>query len=528
MVKAKRENRSQEQEKKEKRDQDGSSSSSSSNSNSNKSRSEVLFDPSDSQLLLGVPISLKDQVNQVGFDSTMGLACRCFHPSDHNGLLLQLLLDQGAIPFVRSNTQQSMLLPESANIVYGVTKNAWNAERTSGGSSGGEGTLIAAGGSVLGVGTDIGGSIRIPAHFSGCVGFKPSPNRITLKGLSTPRVNNVSGQSIIIPSAGPLCNSVDDAVLMMRSWLVDLMWDNDIATPRLPFNLDEYNSKSKLTIGYYEHDGIFPASPACSRGVREAVAILKTKGHTLVEWSPPEIETAIRLYYGLMAADGSEAFRKGLEGENPHSYYKTLIFMSKLPRIAQTLLGELLKRSGENRVALVMSATGAKSAFEYQSIIAESKLYISRFLDSWHSNSLDCVICPAAAALPAYCHGESKDLTLSHSYTFLYNLLPFPAGVVPITRVKKEKGEEEYTAESVGEKGRQGKGKEFMNDGLAAKARKVCEGSDGLPIGVQVAGLTWNDEMVLRVMKELEEGIGWKEQSPLKKELDVFAIPKAE
>lgn len=96
---------------------------------------------------------------------------------------MELLRDAGAIPFVRSNVPQALMLPETDNNVWGRTSNPWDVSRSVGGSSGGEGGLIAFGASPLGIGTDIGGSIRNPAHVCGIVGLKPTPHRISHQGV---------------------------------------------------------------------------------------------------------------------------------------------------------------------------------------------------------------------------------------------------------------------------------------------------------------------------------------------------------
>ncbi len=106
-----------------------------------------------------------------GFDNTCGIAFKCFKPSASDGAFVRSMKDAGAIPIVRSNVPQLMMLPESVNAIWGCSYNPWNAGRTSGGSSGGEGALVAARCSPLGLGSDIGGSIRIPSHFCGVTGF---------------------------------------------------------------------------------------------------------------------------------------------------------------------------------------------------------------------------------------------------------------------------------------------------------------------------------------------------------------------
>ncbi|CAF4547613.1 unnamed protein product, partial [Didymodactylos carnosus] len=99
-----------------------------------KEKDLAMYKTDDQLLLLGVPISVKDQIHQIGADSSMGLTARNFKPSHQNSLVLQLLIDQGAIPFVRTNTIQSMMLPETDNLTYGRTDNPWDVDRSCGGS----------------------------------------------------------------------------------------------------------------------------------------------------------------------------------------------------------------------------------------------------------------------------------------------------------------------------------------------------------------------------------------------------------
>lgn len=152
----------------------------------------------------GIPISIKDNYDQRGADLTCGVACRCFKPKSEDGLLVKLLRDAGAIPFVRTNVPQLLMMSESENNIFGCTVNPWDVTRTPGGSSGGEAALISSGCSIIGLGGDIGGSIRTPAHFTGICGFKPTPHRITRQGVSSIRYRDREGQAMIIPTCGPM------------------------------------------------------------------------------------------------------------------------------------------------------------------------------------------------------------------------------------------------------------------------------------------------------------------------------------
>lgn len=222
-------------------------------------------------VLHGLPMSIKDSYDQAGTDSTCGIMARCEDPRLEDGLLVSLLRDAGAVPFVRTNVPQLMLLPESTNAVYGTSNNPWNLARTCGGSSGGEGGLLAGRGSPLGVGTDIAGSIRIPAHFCGLCGIKTSSGRVTKHGLRDPLAEDLMPESTVaMVGVGPLGHSVEDLTLVLRAWLVPRMWAADPAIPPLPFREEIYKDRRrKLRIGVWRSDPYCPAAPSCARAVDE-------------------------------------------------------------------------------------------------------------------------------------------------------------------------------------------------------------------------------------------------------------------
>jgi fatty acid amide hydrolase len=131
----------------------------------------------------------------------------------------------------------------------------------------------------------------------------------------------------------------------------------------------------------------------------------------------------------------------------------------------------------------------------------------ARFTAAWQSEGFDAVICPGMG-VPALRHGESKDLTPSCSYTLLWNVLHYPVGSVPVGLVdKSETGYEEAPGTA--------------KDLFTSKTAASVAGSEGLPVGVQVAALPWRDEIVLRVMRDLERRIRFDERPQLAKQLQI-------
>ncbi len=349
--------------------------------------------------LLGLPFSVKDNINMAGYDSTCGTAARCFAPAKHDAAVVALWKRAGGIPFVRTNVPQALLVPESSNRIWGRSLNPWNLSRTTGGSSGGEAGVLGANASPLGIGTDIGGSLRGPAFNCGVCALKPSNGRISRVGIPAPRVNGttkeqgLNGQEAVPSVVGPMARCVDDLVLGFRAWLVPAMvTDFDYSVPPPAFNDKAFIGDAKsLRIGVFVSDPAFPAMPACRRAVREAAAALAAAGHTLVEVGsdpflvsqaspaghaasaslPGPVEAFVH-FVNLLGADGNmRSLRDGLLGEALIDDYKLLYAMSLVPNWLRSPLAWSLSHLGRKRSAVLLQAARKKSAFEFWNAIAD-------------------------------------------------------------------------------------------------------------------------------------------------------------
>ena len=161
--------------------------------------------------LLGLPISLKDAFYLKGHDTTLGTATQAFKPSEKNGYIIDVLEDNGAIPFVVSNVSQFMNSYETNNPIWGRAMNPWNKDRSTGGTSGGEAGLISYGCSPLGIATENQGGIRVPALACGVYGYKSSFRRVLNEGVKY----NFTEQWNHFTCIGPLTRSVRDIELVM-------------------------------------------------------------------------------------------------------------------------------------------------------------------------------------------------------------------------------------------------------------------------------------------------------------------------
>lgn len=175
--------------------------------------------------LHGLPISVKEHIAMKGLDLNAGFISWVGNVAPEDGLILRLLWNAGCVFHARTTEPQTLMHLETSSNIYGVTVNPYNSKLTSGGSSGGEGALIGLRGSCLGVGTDIGGSIRSPAANQGLFGLKPTSYRLPLDGFAA----TMLGEEQIVPVVGPLSTSLEGVKIFMKAlidqkpWLYDPM-----------------------------------------------------------------------------------------------------------------------------------------------------------------------------------------------------------------------------------------------------------------------------------------------------------------
>ncbi|GLB39786.1 putative general amidase [Lyophyllum shimeji] len=186
--------------------------------------------------LHGLPISLKDQVSIKGIESTMGYVSWIGKSAERNSVLVDALESLGAVLCVKTNIPQTLMWPETFNHVFGRTTNPHNRSLTSGGSSGGEGALVALKGTTIGVGSDIGGSIRIPSACCGTYGFRPSTGRVPYAGC----VNSLEGQDSLPSVLGPLSNSIGGIKAFMQGVMSQKTWLRDPSVIRKGWDENAY------------------------------------------------------------------------------------------------------------------------------------------------------------------------------------------------------------------------------------------------------------------------------------------------
>ena len=377
-------------------------------------------------LLHGLPISVKDCFDVEGVDSSIGIAHFCFQPAAKNAHVVNLLLDAGAVIHCKTNVPQTMLALDSVNNIFGRTLNPGNRQAwTAGGSSGGEGVLVAMGGSVMGVGTDVGGSVRIPAMCTGIVGFKPSVGRIPSGGQQTGQLA-MAGKVGLESSVGVIARSVSDVGLCMEAVEKAEAWRRDAEV--LPgqwwrSSQDGMRVNSwKPTVGVIWSDRVTMPLPPVKQALQKCVETLQQSGKVeVVEVKAERWNECQGLFNKLINVEGGNHIMDMLEvtGE-PLIPWLDGRFKRKTPASVDSLRDLQAKRA------------------ELQ----------NAFLSYWKDDrgkDIDVLICPMAPhPVPP------PDRWNAIGYTSSWVLLDYPAASIPVGVVKKSDLTEELTGKPIG------------------------------------------------------------------------------
>ncbi|GFO03925.1 fatty-acid amide hydrolase 1 [Plakobranchus ocellatus] len=345
-------------------------------------------------LLYGIPISLKENVAIEGYDSTLGTEVMIGDVSHQDSVIVKVLKNQGAIPFMRTNVPQTLLSIGSDNPIYGNTLHPHDPDRGPGGSSTGEGVLIGGGGSVIGIGTDVGGTLRVPAEFCGAFCLSPTRGRVSCDGLKS----LVDGNPSVRQTFGPMARDFDSLVLASRALLCPLMYDLDPTLAYMPFDDKQYEQTSPLRIGYFTSTGTIQCQPPNVRAVMEAKAALEVMGHKVIPFDFPAIMgepfDGEKYFLHLVLADRLRNVKDKLKHDRVIKHLDWSILFSRVPKWLLKLIKFIVKRVEEHSGSVLGALAGFGSIQDYFKRLEEVQVYKDKFLDTWRSLDLDAAICP--------------------------------------------------------------------------------------------------------------------------------------
>lgn len=353
--------------------------------------------------LHGLPVSLKDSINVKGVETTLGFVgwVGTFEGDKNSdkyksteSTIATHLRALGAILYVKTSVPQASCNAETANNIINYTLNPHNRNLTAGGSSGGEGALIALRGSVAGLGTDIGASIRLPSHFNGLHGLRPSFHRLPLQGISVA----MDGEDTVPFVVGPMATTSRSVHLLMKSLLGCSPWLSDPMVPELPWKDHVYTQTlqrlrgvgEKVTFGMVRSDGIVNPQPPVARALEIVEAAIRRGGHDVIDFTIPNYLHGLQLFFQACFIDGGAGVinQLALTGEPPDP---TMVpaFHSKSPKVTD--------------------------ATEVMRINKDLRAYKAEFLSHWNDTAsrtatgqpIDAAIMPVTAS-PAPRRGRVK------------------------------------------------------------------------------------------------------------------------
>ena len=385
--------------------------------------------------LSGIPVTIKDSFDIEGHPTLCGSNFRKGHCAARDATAVARLRQAGAIILGKTSTPEFLAMYETDNHIGGRANNPWNLDRTPGGSSGGESAAIAAACSAGGIGSDGGGSVRLPAHFCGLAGLKPTPGRMPATG-HFPLIQHPSG---LLGVGGPLARTATDVKI-----LFDVMQGYDSADPfSVPMPVPPRDSRG-IRVGVMKQFLDVPVQPSVRRAVQLAAKWIAEAGHAVDEFKADGLERAPNVWSFFFSELAVPFTRQLLEGRESEAHWTGTEFYEKLKDkpepTGRDVVENLALRDGMRR----------------------------RMLDQMQGVP---VLVTPSCGVTAFPHRqrryrtETKDIGLFQAMMPLtwVNLLGFPAITVPIT----------------------------MDE-------------EGLPVGVQLVGRPWEEEVILDLAARLE------------------------
>jgi Asp-tRNA(Asn)/Glu-tRNA(Gln) amidotransferase A subunit family amidase len=391
--------------------------------------------------LHGVPMTIKSCMDVAGWPAAAGSLLRKDYVATTDAPLVARLRAAGAILLGNTNTPEYLMAYETDNLLSGKTSNPWSLERSAGGSSGGEAAAIAAGCSAGGMGSDGGGSIRVPAHFCGICGLKPTPGRIPATG-HFPEGGGAFGWIGVV---GPMARTVTD----VRA-LFEVMAGpdaGDALSAPVPVRAVTEKDVRGLRVGFLESEALGKATPETSAAVELAAKILSEQGFVVEKKRLSGLERAIEVWWYFFGPVIADMIRKGAAGQEAE-------LSSMLREYVELATAETtLSYDG------FLSACAERDKLRWDIVRQMEEVRV--------------LLSPVSAG-PAFRHGEGnwrsgdkENYRDTMRYSQWLNLAGFPGVTVPMGK-----------------------------------------SHEGLPIGVQVIGRPYEEELILAVAEAIERGGG--------------------
>ena len=357
--------------------------------------------------LHGLPVTVKSSIATAGYRCEIGSMLHKGEIPAEDAQVVTRLRAAGALILGTTNCPEFLMAYETANLLHGRTRNPWDLDRSPGGSSGGESAAIAAGMSAGGLGSDSGGSVRVPAHFTGICSLKPTPGRIPGRGHLPPCVGPFS----ILGAIGPMARTIGDVALLFRT--LSGQDPLDPASPPVTLGSPSLDQLRTKTIGFFEDDGFVPVTQETRDAVNDAAQALREAGFRVEPFRPRTLEQLRKLWWKFFVQCGAMFYSPEIRGKR-----------ERLSPIFKEFLS-------------IAEAAGPLTATELLNAWAELDLLRAKTLDEM--SDFPVLLCPVAS-IPAFRHGERSWTIDGRSVGYLdavrftqwFNALACPAAVIPV------------------------------------------------------------------------------------------------
>ncbi|KAL2429753.1 Acetamidase [Exophiala dermatitidis] len=429
--------------------------------------------------LHGLPISLKDCFITAPHPSSNGMACFANEPTEKDSLLVTILRDLGAVFYVKTNVPVAMMMAETDNNVWGETRNPLHKYLSPGGSSGGEGAIIAFKASPLGVGTDIGGSIRIPAGWCHLYGLKPSFGRYPTYGGKP----GIAGQEYILAVNGPMSRSLKSLQLYSQSVLSEQVspWEYDHKCLPIPWRKGVIQpSGRKLRIGLIGiDDGLVTCHPPVERALKITREALEREGHEVVPWSTQDHEAIVKnlqaAFYDLGGAAIMDLIKPYNEPVFPSMEGYAIAAQAGEGELGPTKMRQMNMRRNELQKA---------------------------YLDRWNASATDGKpridgIIQAVSPWAAPRLGETQRSGLYVGYTGVWNFLDFAACTFPVL----------FAGRNLDPPRDPTTFRPLSDIDSRIQADYDADFYDGAPVSLQIVGRRLEEEKVLEMCEVIDDAL---------------------
>jgi Asp-tRNA(Asn)/Glu-tRNA(Gln) amidotransferase A subunit family amidase len=450
--------------------------------------------------LLGFVMSIKDSIYMKDTPSTSGLFINLDRVATKDAEILEILKSKGAVLTSKGNIPQLLFSSECGNNIFGEGLNPHNKERSPGGSSGGEAALIALGYNNASLGTDVGGSVRIPAFFCGVTALKPTSKRVSIKAQgrffdrrygsdrNPAQVKSKYDKQFVIPTClGPLGRTVDDIEAVMKVLVEDQSFDRTIVN--IPWR-SEMTFKKK--IGVFKGTSLVDLGPTAKRAIDEAIQALLEANYEVIEFEMEDLFNEM-IVNAIQAYNKNRLLRCIMYEE---TYIKEPIY--PLYNLAKTLFSAptfmvrfINAREKQKRKKMLIEGFLNSKEISQQDLMEITEGLYSTLVEKMKEQNISAILAPGFP-VPAFKLKLSNKCNLAVCYTFAWNLIDVPVGVMKICNVKEN--EQFYESEH--------------KDELTEVLKENAKDSKGMPIGVSIIGKTFEEEIVLKIMKDIEDNLG--------------------